>query len=507
MIAFLEIKENMNTRTHPSTTGIPNEDLGEALLSNDREANLTVNDGVEDETNENSEGEGNEIDLSRIAMRYSYISVALADMNYSLLIPFFPKAAMEKQLKAGTIGILFAIFHLISFLTSFISPKIAKKSVGSNVLMTCNIFLSLSSGLISFTGMLKNPTVFFVSCLIFRGVQGLLASIIEASASHLAIKNAQPDEAADTLSMLEGCRTLGTMAGPILGGVLYKLIGYAGPFIGTSILQAALALYMTLYPIKDDQDTHSMDEGDTRRTSAMKVRLLKSPIVILTLLNVYILILGITFIEPTIQPYLSSKPYNLNEIEVGLLLTFYLLLLGVSAACSSRIVLLLGNIFSLFMGTFMMSSAYFIMAPPKSHPGPLSLFSSLHQTSGSGAIGLLLCGLVLLSLGGGLCFIPINLLLVFEGEYLRKNVLETSDAIAGLLNTSFTIGAALGPFLSGIFTGTWGFSRSCALLGLIIFTFDVTMLITFLGVKFTRFLYKRNATVQQVITDTQMASS
>merc|ERR1719223_359668 len=130
------------------------------------------------------------------------------------------------------------------------------------------------------------------------------------------------------------------------------------------------------------------------------------------------------------------------------------------------------------------------MAPPKSHPGPLSLFSSLHQTSGSGAIGLLLCGLILLSLGGGLCFIPINLLLVFEGEYLSQSVIETSDAIAGLLNTSFTIGAALGPFLSGILSGEYGFSISCAFLGFIIFFFDVTMLITYYGVQFTRFIYR-----------------
>ena len=497
----------MDSLTLPSSIGIQNEDLGESLLTTDREANLNGSDEDEDERKNASREVVDESDSSRTAIIYAYISVALADMNYSLLIPFFPKAALERHLKPGTIGILFAVFHLIHFLASFVSPKISEKYTGSNVLMYCNLSLSISSGLLSITGMFRNPIVFFVSCFALRCLQGLFASIIEATAGRLAMQNVRPDKMGETLSRLEGCRTLGTMTGPLLGGALYKLIGYGGPFIGTSILQATIVLFMARYPIRNAQDACVPNENETMRTSAMQKRLLKSPIVILTLLNVYILILGITFIEPTLQPYLSSKPYNFNEFEVGLIFTFYLLLLGVSATLSSIIVKFLGNIFSLFMGIFLMSSAYFLMAPPKNHPGPLSLFSSLHQSHEGGATGLLLGGLILLSLGGGLCFVPINLLLVFEGEYLRKSVLETSDAIAGLLNTSFTIGAALGPFLSGIFSGEYGFSRSCALLGLIIFIFDVTMLITYHGVQFTRFIYKLREITPEIISDTPMTSS
>jgi len=412
-------------------------------------------------------------------------SAMLADLNYTLLISFFPEAAKKKGLSLFTVGLVISVFQLFNFLTCFIAPAVTSKLGARLVLILANMLQSGLSVGMAFTGMINDPKGFFVSVIILRSLQGVAASFAEIAAGGIGMRSVPYDKLGEAMTYIEMTRVLGTVSGPLLGGIFFNIGGYPSPFILSAALLCIMAIALILTPMAKEVDNkgEGRDVG-TGGPSATRI-LWSQPVIVILFFLILSFCVAFTFIEPTLQPFLIRPPFNLGHASVGgvaVLITLSFLVFG---AITPFFINFIGLLPSMSLGFLLMGISFIIMAPPVKFEGPLSLFSFMHQTSFSGSMALICSGMLLLGMAGGLVYNPVNNLMVSEADFAGLSLEECSDQIVSILNQAFTLGGFFGPLISGCLVHHLGFPRSCTLFGYITLFFTA-LAITLLFVIFKR---------------------
>lgn len=414
------------------------------------------------QSSETSEAEQNG---SYRTIAYTSISSALSDLSQSMLIAFFPNEAKKRGLSIIEIGVLFATFHLFALVTCLSTPRLAA-SMNSKLtlpmVLKYGMFIQALIGYgFSFTGQLSTPGAFFATFFCLRSFQGILSGLCEVSSIGLVKRSVPAEMVSDSMVWIESARTLGVMIGPLIGGGLNILGGYMAPYLFSASSLLAISFIMIIFPVSKIGDP--INEGTPDWNVVRK--LFKSPVVCAVFLSIVSAAAGITFLEPTILPFLSNGPYLLDQIEVGLLYLTLILVYGIMAGFSGLISSYIGSLPAFCLGMLNLGIGYCVIAPSTNFEGPLSLFFFLHGTTRSTNIFIAFLGLYLMGFGAGTCLVPMNSMLVKESIYKGITPGLSAVTISSIINVGFTSGGALGPIIGGALAQKFDFQRATVFFG------------------------------------------
>ena len=410
------------------------------------------------------------------AIVFSTLSVFLTELYNTMLVTFFTKDSKERGLSLVIIGWIFSVVYLFNVLASFIVPFVTQRIGGIRALVLSNLFLTITTSTFGLTALIKSKLPFFWICFLLRALQGTLTAFSDVCSIGIMMRSSPRDKVGDCIGILEAIRFIGAITGPFIGASIYKISGYGGPFVFSGSLFLILFISMKIFPISKSVDTgRDQENNDSRRNITMT--LLRSPIVhVLCILNV-LLTTALSFFEPTIQPYLSQPPYNLDQVAIAGVYTSLCIAFSISATISPPLTKLLGSAWSIGIGTFIIGVGYCISYPSEKTDGILSLSSFMYHSTRGGAIAVAVSGMIITGAGGGLIVGPTNFMMLAEAELNNIGVEIGSDSISCILNISYGIGCTLGPTLSGLFTHHLGFPKSCVLLGYIILLSSIIFLV------------------------------
>lgn len=423
-----------------------------------------------DEIMSENDNSGDETGFNIKSLIYCGISFILADSNVGMLVPFLPLAAKARGLSPLAVGIVFAVFNLANFCCCFFVPKVNMTFGGIRVLTFCNLSQAASTACLAFTGLIYDPTTYFVVMLFLRSLQGACAAGAEVAASGLIFRSAPRAKVAEVMAMIEAVRIIGIVLGPVIGGGMYQKLGYPAPFIFMAALIGSLCTAMIFFPISS-----KIDNKDLERDNSHQKKLLKSPVILICVAFATLFATAVSFLEPSLEPFMAKPPYDLTQLQVGLVYSSLSLTFALAAACSQAIGHLVGLTATFLLSATINCLAYNIIAPPKKFTGPLSLFYFLHQNSKGGAIALALGAIALVGVGGGMGIVPGTELMFREAEHLGYSKETVSDSIAMIMYVPFTVGFFFGPLIGGALVHHMGFPRSCALFGICVFVLSVVL--------------------------------
>ena len=398
------------------------------------------------------------------SISYSIAACLLCDMSYSMLVTFFPQAAAERGLSVSETGIIFSSYQIANVIGTFFVPTINSYLGGIQTLKYALLGQVIATAAMCFTDSIHTPRAFFSVCVCLRFLSGLIASLAEVSGMGLTLRSAPRDQVGEAYGILESARMLGTIFGPTMAAGLVSAFGYVGPFSFASACFGSVFIFTYFVPLDPTLDGVG-DENEAKKKRTAFFSTMKMPMMWVYAINILLVATALTFLEPTLAPYLEKDPFNLPSYAVGLIymtiFVSFIIFNGIASYISDS----LNYTQTCIIGLSCLPIGYLILAPPQHMTGPLSLFAFLHQPGKAGGIGTLIAGFTLVGAGMGLPISAFITLMTGEAEYNGFGVESSSDAIGSIMNVFFSAGNALGPFLGGIFTQAVDFQRACSLFG------------------------------------------
>lgn len=361
---------------------------------------------------------------------------------FSLFTPFFPGEALKKGQNRSQIGFIFGILQLVLLILSPFFGKYMNK-IGIKFLFVSGILLGAASE-IAFGFMYLTPggIVYFIMCLVCRGVSGLGAAM---GLSYAIVGYFFPNKIASVVALLEVCTGIGLMVGPVLGGFLYQMGGFRLPFFFMGAIQLLLfILAIAFFPSPKQHITEAERNKPTVEALPM-LPLLKIPLFSLTLLMLFAGCVSINFVEPNIQLHLL--PLNLEPVELG----FVFFIPALIYVIVTPFVGFLCDKYPKSQPWFMMISAFFSVIA-YSLLGPLPFLKMELQLS------TFLTGFVIFAISYTGLIIPVySELNKIARSAGYPNDLRTQGLISGLFGAIHSLGALIGPIIGGFLVDTIGF--------------------------------------------------
>ncbi|KAK3583194.1 hypothetical protein CHS0354_025711 [Potamilus streckersoni] len=393
-----------------------------------------------------------EFSWNKITRRQKFLFICMGLINFgactcfSLLSPFFPTEAQKKGATQTEIGFIFGVYELVIFVSSpvfgnFIA-KIGAKFMFVTGIMVCGactiLFGNLNAG--------PDGTTFVVMCFVVRSVEALGCSAFVTSLFAI-VAYEFPAYSTTVIGSLETFSGLGLMVGPPLGGALYELGGFGLPFfvLGSMVLVTGLSVAAVMPNVDQGQKPY---EGSV-------LTLLKSPLVLVTLLIILASSSALGYLDPTLADHLAQ--FKLKTWVVG----FIFLIAPAVYAITAPVWGWLGDtkgltLWMIGIGTFFSAFAVLFLGPAPFLPFiPDALYINI--------ISLVLLGLLV-----GCALIPTFKALILGANSLgMPDDLSTSGKVSGLFNAGFSLGSFVGPTAGGALVEHYGFpwaSSGCAAL-------------------------------------------
>lgn len=190
--------------------------------------------------------------MARVNMRHNkllvLICINLSNMIchavYSVLAAFFPQEAKAKGMGDDTVGLIFATFAAVIFITCPAAGRLMSRHGKVRVYVSGLVLVSVATIFFSLAGRLDAGAPFAAWCLVFRVLQGI-GCAMEETAAYAIIADVDTDNRTFFMGISEVSTGLGYMIGPPLGGSLFSLGGFQAPFVtlGLLLLPAALLIY------------------------------------------------------------------------------------------------------------------------------------------------------------------------------------------------------------------------------------------------------------------------
>ncbi|KAJ7334327.1 hypothetical protein OS493_014637 [Desmophyllum pertusum] len=367
--------------------------------------------------------------LTLVSMCLIYFA---ATASFAILSPFFPGEAQEMGASGTMVGLIFGIYPLVVFV---VAPLIGVllPTIGPRFTLTAGLFLCAGSQILfGFVSMLPKGVVFVVFCFVLRIVMALGGAAAD-TASFAIVAGEFGTNIGTVTGAMETFTGLGFMLGPPLGGVLYSAGGFKLPFIVMgSLVLSILPVVLVILP-NDESKCHWTKEGwvviagnKNSRNSMIGLSILVSGIV-----------LG--FLDPTFAPYM--KKFGLGPSKVGLL---FLLCAGCYAVSAplvgwicdktgkTRVVIIIGAIF-VIIGILLLAPAPFITFLPQRQ------------------VWLVCVSMGLLGAAVSAYQVPcMPDMLETARDHGMPQDISTHGVLSGIFNAMASIGAFLGPTVSGL---------------------------------------------------------
>ncbi|CAG5122705.1 unnamed protein product [Candidula unifasciata] len=330
--------------------------------------------------------------------------------------------------------------------------------LGAKFVYTCGMMVAGSTSIL-FGFLDKGPsgTIFVVMSFLVRTVEALGVSAF-STASFAIISNEFPNHIASVFATLETCIGIGLMVGPTIGGALYEVGGFGLPFwvVGVIIIINGLAIFTCLPPPK---------ESGTKQQGTV-FSLLKSSMVWVTMMCIMVGSSGIGFLDPTLSNHLEQ--FGLSTILIGL---FFVIVPGIYAVTAPlwgylsdtkdiQSPLLIGGSLVCTLGFIFMGPSPLFPFLPKQLSNVTMLLCHVdnYQDMCTAAGELWTVTLVFYGFSIGCAIVPTMKCLVIGARDIGlPDSLNTFGLVSGLFNSTFCLGAFIGPTIGGALVDQIGF--------------------------------------------------
>lgn len=336
-------------------------------------------------------------------------------MVYSLVIPVLPSYSMSLGADEVAIGIIFGAFSVALLIFSIpfglLSDRTGKRLfmvIGMLTLAAANITFALSSN---------------IYVLIFaRLIQGMSGAATWSAGLALLADTFEPSERGEKLGLAMSIMSVGTLLGPMIGGLLYDNFGYIPTFIIPSIMACIVGILFLVAKIP------SYRTVDNHKTDYISPIYRAPTLFMVCCLTIIAGAASFGILEPYMPVYLY-KTFTATPTMIGL--TF-----GTMSIFSMIAQPLAGKVYDARGGRLIVSAGLilsaFIMALSMIMP-------SLYLTSAIFAL-----------LGITMGFVLTPMMPLLSDLYGGDGENNSQGLVYGVYNTLFSLGLVVGPFAGGI---------------------------------------------------------
>jgi multidrug resistance protein len=172
-------------------------------------------------------------------------------MIYGLLIPVFPEYASRLGVGESVLGIIFGVYAAMLLLFS-IPMGLLSDRVGRRPLIATGTFL------LAFATALFGFSTTVTHLLIARTVQGISAAATWSAGLALLADTTDPSRLGERMGISLSAVALGTVLGPVIGGLLFEHLGYAATFLVPAVVVAIVGLLVLTIPVHSRRRTESL---------------------------------------------------------------------------------------------------------------------------------------------------------------------------------------------------------------------------------------------------------
>lgn len=236
------------------------------------------------------------------------ISSLVETLLYGLIVPLLPYYVDFLEVSTSQIGFIVGAYSLALLLGSFVVGIACERFGDRKVLLSGLSLLAISTYLFS--------TVNNIGLLVaVRMFQGLAGAAIWVSCLSVATNLFKDQGKGKILGILMGITGIGTIIGPVIGGVLFDLWGYRSPFYFSMSLMiiALIGLLFFNFPIQEKEKSQENSFSIRKILSNKEVLLILSIIVSASF--------GFGLLEPLLSLHLNSV-FNLDSQNIGFVFGF-----------------------------------------------------------------------------------------------------------------------------------------------------------------------------------------
>lgn len=390
-----------------------------------------------------------------ILITYSLINLLCAS-SISLQGPFYPMIAEQKEVTPTQYGFVFGVFSFTVFIMNLFVRVLIDKFGAVRISLSGISLIGVANILFGFVDKLNAFSLFFGLSVVFRVIEAVGYSMFRNAG--LAIVSYEFSSSIQmAFSFFQSFHSTGQFLGPVIGGALFELGGFALPFAVTGTLLLCGVCVVLFLP-----NHYSKSEAKSHK----KKKLYRIPYIYLGILTVFGVYSNSGLIMTIIEPHL--KDLNLSPVEVGSVfvcnaIAFGFSCFGWSKLCEKFESPLLINSFSAIITI----CGLLLVGPAPYIPLEKSVYTCIFglHINGVGIGGGQVAGFSSLNKGAKLADFPQNI-----QTYGIISSLFTSATAIG-----YFVGAQLGGYLYEKFKFPWG-SHFFILYHLAIFVGSVTYL-------------------------------
>ncbi len=160
-------------------------------------------------------------------------------MVYSLLIPVLPSYSMTLGADKVQIGIIFGSFSLALLVFSIPFGMLSDRIGRWPFMVIGMLSLALTNVIFAFS---DNMYVLIAA----RLLQGMSGAATWSAGLALVADTFEPSERGEKLGLVMAAMSLGTLSGPVLGGLLYDNLGYTYTFVIPSLIAFGIGVMFLL---------------------------------------------------------------------------------------------------------------------------------------------------------------------------------------------------------------------------------------------------------------------
>jgi MFS family permease len=242
------------------------------------------------------------------------LCMALHMTGFVMILPLFARRFDSFGTGVQALGLSALAYALTSTFAAPFMGTLADR-VGRRPI----ILFSLAAYILAFSGYLFAVTAWLL--ILFRGLAGVftagLAPVMMSTVGDLAPENRR----GQWIGIVNGGASVGWIAGPLLGGLLYDRFGYVVPF-ATSIITAVAALLIALFLIHETR-LPAMHPGHTHTTWTHGWQALSARAAFLLLL---LITFGVMFAWAFIEPQFMFYAYDdldWTSAQLGVIMSTY----------------------------------------------------------------------------------------------------------------------------------------------------------------------------------------
>ncbi|MCK9278196.1 MAG: MFS transporter [Methanoculleus sp.] len=338
-------------------------------------------------------------------------------MIYGLLIPVFPEYAPRLGVDESVIGVVFGIYAAMLLLFSIPMGLLSDRVGRRPLIVTGMLLLALATALFGFSTTVTH-------LIIARMVQGISAAATWSAGLALLADTCDPARLGERMGISLSAVGLGTVLGPVVGGLLFEYLGYTATFLIPAVLVASVGLLVLAVPVR------TCKQEDGRGRSEMLPRGSLFP---LAACAAAVVAVSGTYgvVDPYLPIYLHAA-FAASPATIGLVFAVLAVAAAVAQPAAGRIYDRRGGSRSLIGGGLLLSGVAIVAAMQ--------------------APTLVLVAVAVFALGVTLSCALVPVMPIMAGIYRDQG---SQGAAYGMYNTFFSVGLSVGPFAGAVLAGRW----------------------------------------------------